>query len=642
VRHAAFLPPALTPRRLVAVDTAELVALEVGGVELVRSAARPQRRSAEAAAEAAAAPARAAPRRAVVAVLGHVDHGKTTLLDSLRQTSVAAREAGGITQHMGAFVVQLPGGGSLTFLDTPGHAAFTAMRARGAACTDIAVLVVAADDGVKPQTREALAHARQAGCPIVVALTKTDKPGADLGRCRVQLLEEGLGTEEAGGSVQVVPVSALTGDGLVQLAEALLLEADMLDLEPQPLGPQDAAAEGEGVVLEARLDRGLGPVATALLRRGWLAPGAAVVAGCQWGRVRVLRDAAGRPMPAGAGPSEPVELLGLRGMPQAGDPLQVVGSEARARRIAAARADRAARGRDWGASTGMEAAEARQAAAAALGPTAGRAARKAARAAAEAEAAAAEAEAAAAAPPCGGELALVLKADVQGTAEALRDALQRLSSPAVAVRILSTAVGAVSESDVLLASACGAPLIAFNVRVPPGVAAAARRAGVRVVEGRVIYALLDAVGDMLAGLAPEHEAEEVVGEADVLQLFAATPARRGAAAPDPLLPPIAGCRVRTGSIRSAERFRLLRDGEATHPGLLAAASIRRHRLEVDSVGRGTECGVQLAALAGAELQLRAGDVLQCVRMVRVRARTEQVEGGGLRVTGEAGALASAA
>lgn len=605
------------------------MALEVGGVELRRAAVRTARKApGDAPVTAAAGAVPFAPaRRAVVAVLGHVDHGKTTLLDCLRHTSVAAREAGGITQHMGAFVVALPGdGGSLTFLDTPGHAAFTAMRARGAACTDIVVLVVAADDGVMPQTREALAHARAAGCPIVVALTKCDKASADVGKARRQLLEEGLATEDAGGSVQVVEVAALSGAGLDALSEALLLEADGLDLRGEGA---DGRGEGEGVVLEARLDRGQGPLAMALLRRGSIQPGCALVAGTQWGRVRALRDASGAPL-AQAGPSEPVEVVGLRGLPQAGDPIQVVASEERARRIAGARAERAARGVTWGTPTSESPSPS---------PSPSQSPRgKAARRAARVEAAAADALSAEAAllPDAPRELALLIKADVQGTAEALRDAVEGLSSAAVRVRALHCGVGPVSENDVALAAACGAPILAFNVRTAAAADAEARRCGVTVASRRVIYHLLDDVGVMLTGLAPEHEAEEVAGEADVLQLFALPAAKKGGAAAGggsaQPQPPVAGCRVRTGSITLGERFRLLRDGVAVHEGLLSCASIRRHRLEVQTVGRGTECGVVLTGWT----DVRSGDVLQCVRTVRVRARTEEVQGGGLRVTDQAG------
>jgi translation initiation factor IF-2 len=631
-------------------DTAELVALELGGVELRRVPARAVRKTAVAGAEAAQAPAAVGVpvRRAVVAVLGHVDHGKTTLLDSLRRTSVAAGEAGGITQHMGAFVVALPsGGGSLTFLDTPGHAAFTAMRARGAACTDICVLVVAADDGVMPQTIEALAHARAAGCPVVVALTKCDKPSAEPARVRRQLLELGLETEDAGGSIQVVEVCAPTGLGLQQLSEALLLEADALDL-------RQLDGDAEGVVLEARLDKGHGPLATALLRKGTLAPGAIVIAGAHWGRVRALRDAAGTAIGT-AGPSDPVEVAGLRSLPSAGDPFQVVSSEERARRITAARADKAAL-----RASGSSSADATAAAETAAAPVGGNArsvgggAKAARRVAREAEkAAAAEvAEAAAAEAEEQRELVVVIKADVQGTGEALRDAVQRLSSPAVSVRVIYCGVGPVSESDVDLAAACGAPILAFNVRTGALTDAAAKRAGVKVVAQRVIYHLLDDVGAMLTGLAPEHEAEEVTGEAEVLQLFAAPVPKKaapsttaadaaaaqgagGAAPPAPRnAPSIVGCRVKAGSIHSSERFRVLRGGQPLHPGLIPCRSIRRLRLEVQSVGRGTECGVLLAG--SPPLDVRPGDVVQCVRIVRVRARTEAVEGGGLRVTDEAG------
>jgi len=570
-------------------------------------------------------------------VLGHVDHGKTTLLDSLRRTSVAAGEAGGITQHMGAFVVALPsGGGSLTFLDTPGHAAFTAMRARGAACTDVCVLVVAADDGVMPQTVEALAHARAAGCPVVVALTKCDKHTAQPARVRRQLLELGLETEDVGGTVQVVEVSALTGAGLTQLSEALLLEADALDL-------RDAGGDGEGVVLEARLDRGHGPLATALLRTGTLTPGCVIVAGSHWGRVRALRDANGKQL-SQAGPSDPVEVAGLRSLPGAGDPIQVVASEERARRITTARAERAAQRAAIaaGGASPVQDSTTSPSGSGASNRAIGGGAKAARRAAREAERAADSGEGGdgrAAEEEQPRELVLIIKADVQGTGEALRDAVQRLSSPVVRVRVLHCGVGPVSESDIDLAAACGAPILAFNVRIGQLVDAAAKQAGVRIAAQRVIYHLLDDVGGMLTGLAPEHEAEEIAGEAEVLQLFVPPAPKKSATASagdgsaSAASPPIAGCRVKTGSIHLGEQFRIVRGGMPLHEGLLPCRSIRRQRLDVQTVGKGTECGVLLGGVGAPDL--RPGDVLQCVRMVRVRARTEAVEGGGLRVTDEA-------
>lgn len=519
-------------------------------------------------------------RRAIVAVMGHVDHGKTTLLDSLRKTSVAAGEAGGITQHIGAFVVELPGGhGSLTFLDTPGHAAFSAMRQRGATATDIAVLVVAADDGVMPQTREAAAHIQAAGVPMVVALTKIDRENADPVRVKNEISSMGIALEEFGGKVQCVPVSAITGAGLSDLEECLVLEADTLDLKTSEVG------KVSGVVLEARLDKGQGPTATGLLESGTLKTGSHVVVGSQYGRIRSLRDAAAKTIDT-VGPSEPFELIGLKGVPSAGDTIINVDSESRAKRISEARAEREAR-----------------------------IIRDAQEVIPETEQTGADVEER-------GHLNVIIKADVQGTAEAVRDSLLGLSTDAVSLKVVYIGVGAITESDISLGAAIGAPVLGFNVRDPPNtLAKLAKQKGVRIVRHRVIYHLLDEVGEMLTGLAPMEEHEQVEGEASVVQIFDMSDKKGNNATI------VAGCVVGQGAMKAGEKFKLFRDGKCLHEDLLDCASMRRHRLEVDSVGKGSDCGISLLNV----VDVRMGDVIQCVSIIKRPLRTVKVESGGARV-----------
>ncbi|CEF98965.1 Translation elongation/initiation factor/Ribosomal, beta-barrel [Ostreococcus tauri] len=517
-------------------------------------------------------------RRGVVAVMGHVDHGKTTLLDSLRKTSVAAGEAGGITQHIGAFVVELPGGnGSLTFLDTPGHAAFSAMRQRGASATDVAVLVVAADDGVMPQTREAAAHIQAAGVPMVVALTKIDRENADPQRVKGEIVSMGIELEEFGGKVQCVPVSAIAGEGLRELEECLVLEAESLELMTSLTGKVD------GVVLEAKLDKGQGPVATGLLKAGTLKVGSHVVVGNQYGRVRSLRNGAGDSL-THIGPAEPFELVGLKGVPSAGDSITMVHSESRAKRICEARAEREAALKSASAEPAPSQSEVN--------------------------------------PEERGHLNVIVKADVQGTAEAVRDALLGLSTDAVGLKVVFMGVGAITESDLNLSAAIGAPVLGFNVREPPNsIAKMAKQKGVRIVRHRVIYHLLDEVGEMLTGLAPMEEHEQVEGEASVMQIFDMSGTKGNNATI------VAGCVVGQGTMKVGEKFKLIRDGVCVHEELLDCASMRRHRLEVDSVGKGSDCGIALADV----VDIRMGDVIQCVSIVRRPLRSVKVESGGSMV-----------
>ena len=575
------------------------------------------------------------PRRAVVAVMGHVDHGKTTLLDALRSTSVAAGEAGGITQHIGAFVVPLRSGGALTFLDTPGHAAFGAMRKRGASVTDVAVLVCAADDGVMPQTREAAAHIIAAECRYVVALTKCDVPGADPERVRGELVAAGIPLETAGGDVQSVEVSAVTGFGMEDLEMALFLEAEALGLT----APDSRATDAAGTVLEARLDKGQGAVVSGLLRRGALAVGDDVVAGKTFGRVRRLRGADGRELDV-VGPSEPFELTGLRAVPAAGDPIQRVVSEERARRVAAAREARAAAAAAAAADATPRVfdlehthapsgergkAAAKKAAAKSKLRASGVGARE------GLESGLLEDEMRSGALGADGSgndrgatnatLCCVVKADVAGTAEAVRDALLSLSTDRVGVKVVYQGTGAVTESDVSLANAVGGVVLAFNVKHGAETEKLAKAENVLVVRRTVIYHLLDAVGEMLGGMAPETLTEEVYGEAEVRQVFDLS-SRRGNKANL-----VAGCVVTKGSLDGDEKFRVVRGGAAAHDGLLDASSIRRHRLEVRVVGKGTDCGVNFVGFT----DIRPGDVVQCVRFVKKKAAVEKVQTGGSRV-----------
>ncbi|KAG7673496.1 hypothetical protein KSW81_006703 [Nannochloris sp. 'desiccata'] len=502
------------------------------------------------------------PRPAVVTVMGHVDHGKTTLLDALRSTSVAAREAGGITQHVGAFEVSMPGSGqSLTFLDTPGHAAFTAMRARGAAVTDLVVLVVAADDGVMPQTKEALAHAQAAGCPIVVAITKCDMPSANPEKVRRQLASAGLPLEGQGGNVQAIEVASPTGKGLPELEEALLLEGEMLELTADPMVP------ATGTVIEAKLDRGQGPLATLIITRGTLKTGQFVVVGSEWGKIRALRSPGGELVDKdGVLPGRPVEIVGLKGLPLAGDEMMAVATEERAQRVSKARTDR---------SEGT-----RRAALARIQPPL------------------------AAVGPNGEEqrtIPIVVKADVQGSAEAVRDALLSMSSKEVRVQVVHAGVGPITLSDVGLAVPSGAKVIGFNVKVAADAEAEAKLHGVEVLTRRVIYELLGDVGSLIEGLTPRALEEVVVGQAQVLAMFKASLDKKGKEKRT-----IAGCRVGEGTMKSGLKVKVLRGGEVIAEGI--CNSLRRHKLDVDTVGHGSECGLGVEGFD----DFQAGDMLHCV------------------------------
>ena len=502
------------------------------------------------------------PRPPVVTVMGHVDHGKTSLLDALRHANVVSGEAGGITQHIGAYQVAAPSGGKITFIDTPGHAAFTQMRARGAKVTDIVVLVVAADDGVMPQTVEAINHAKAARVPIIVAINKIDKPDAKPERVRTELLQHEVQVESFGGDVVDVEVSAKNGTNLDKLLEMIALQAELLELKTNP----DRAAEG--TVIEAKLDRGRGPVATVLVQRGTLHTGDIVVAGAEWGRVRALINDLGANVKE-AGPSVPVEVLGFNGTPEAGDRVAVVESEARAREI-----------------TEYRARQKRERQAARMG-TAGRtlvdmmrdlkagAGRK--------------------------EFPLVVRADVQGSAEAIVGALEKVGNDEVAARVIQAGVGGISESDVTLAEASGAIILGFNVRAHKEAREAAERAGIEIRYYNIIYDLVDDVKAAMSGLLAPTLREERLGEAQVLEVFNVSKVGK-----------VAGCRVLDGVVQRGAHVRLIRDNVVIHEGKLS--QLKRFKDDAREVTSGQDCGMAFENYQ----DMRAGDIIECYRVEEVK------------------------
>jgi translation initiation factor IF-2 len=501
------------------------------------------------------------PRPPVVTIMGHVDHGKTSLLDALRSTNVAAGEAGGITQHIGAYQVKLESGARITFLDTPGHEAFTAMRARGANVTDIVVLVVAADDGVMPQTVEAIHHAKAAQVPIIIAINKIDKPGANITRIRNDLLQHELVVEELGGDILAVEVSATQKTNLDKLEEAILLQAEILELRANPDRP------AEGVVIEAKLDQGRGAVATLLVQRGSLKVGDIVVAGGEWGRVRALADDT-RAKINSAGPSSPVEVLGLSGAPAAGDEFAVVENESRARELTDFRQRRARDARVVGAPrSSVEQLFTRLQAGAAR------------------------------------ELAVIIKADVQGSAEAIKASLDKLSTDEVAIRVLHSGVGGINESDVTLAKASNALVVGFDVRANPQARDLAARDGVEIRYYSIIYQLIDEVKALMSGMLAPETRETVLGHATVLEVFTISKVGK-----------IAGCRVSDGIIRRSSMVRLLRDSVVVHQGRLA--SLKRFKEDTREVREGYECGISLENFQ----DVKQSDVIECYEVEQV-ART---------------------
>ena len=477
------------------------------------------------------------PRAPVVTIMGHVDHGKTSLLDYIRRSRVAAGEAGGITQHIGAYHVETPRG-MITFLDTPGHAAFTAMRARGATATDIVILVVAADDGVMPQTKEAIAHAKSAGVPLVVAMNKIDKPGINLERLKGELVAESVVPEDFGGDTPFVPVSAKTGDGVDSLLEQVLLQAEVLELK----APTEALAKG--LVIEAKLDKGRGPVATVLVQSGTLKRGDVVLAGSSYGRVRAMLDEDGKSCQE-AGPSIPVEIQGLTEVPQAGDEFMVLSDERRAREIATFRQGKyrevtlnrrqAAKLENIFENVGEGAAQA---------------------------------------------LPLIIKADVQGSQEALSQSLVKLSTAEVKVQVVHGAVGGISESDVNLAIASKAVIIGFNVRADAGARKLAENNDVDIRYYNIIYDAVDDVKAAMTGMLAPEQREEVIGSAEIRTVFVASK-----------IGTVAGCMVTAGVVKRDARFRLLRDNVVIYTGELE--SLKRMKDDVREVKEGFECGIKL-------------------------------------------------
>ena len=493
-----------------------------------------------------------APRAPVVTIMGHVDHGKTSLLDALRQTDVAAGEAGGITQHIGAYQVKLHGGQAITFLDTPGHAAFTAMRSRGAKVTDIVVLVVAADDGVMPQTVEALNHAKAAKVPIIVAINKIDKPDANPNRVRTELLTHEIVTETMGGDTQSVEVSATKKINLDKLEEAILLQAEILDLKAS------VKRAASGAVIEAKLDKGRGPVATVLVQRGTVRVGDIVVAGAEWGRVRALVNDRGEQVQS-AGPSTPVEILGLSSPPEAGEDFAVVDDEARAREVAdfRARKKREARTTQTSRASLEQLVAQRQKGEAKVLP-------------------------------------IIVKGDVQGSVEAIAGAVQQLSTSEVQAQVLHAAVGGVTESDVILARASGAPIIAFNVRANTQARERAKRDDVEIRYYSIIYNIVDDMKAVMSGLLAPELRETFLGNAEILEIFNITKVGK-----------VAGCRITDGVVRRGAKVRLIRDNVVIHEGSLS--TLKRFKDEVREVQAGQECGMAFENYQ----DMQKGDVIEC-------------------------------
>jgi translation initiation factor IF-2 len=501
-------------------------------------------------------------RPPVVTVMGHVDHGKTSLLDALRSADVAAGEAGGITQHIGAYQVEMPDGARITFIDTPGHEAFTAMRARGASVTDIVVLVVAADDGVMPQTIEAIRHAKAANAPLIVAINKMDKDDANPARVRQELLSYEVVVEEMGGETQDVEVSATKKTGLDKLVEAIALQAEILDLKANP------HRAAEGTVIESRLDRGRGPVATVLVQKGSLKQGDIVVAGAEWGRVRAMLDDKARPVTE-AGPSAPVEILGLAGVPSAGEPFVVVENEARAREIAEFRT-RKLRDKAAGVTAGARGTLDEMLARIQAGEQK--------------------------------EVAVLIKADVQGSAEAIQATVLKLAHEEVKVRVLHAAVGQITESDIQLAKASNAYVLAFNVRATSQARDLATREGVDIRYYSIIYEVSDDIEKLVQGKVAPKAREKFLGYAEVRKVFTITRVGK-----------VAGCMVTDGLVKRGSGVRVLRDNVVIHNGELS--QLKRFKDDVREVARGYECGLSFANFH----DLQEGDVIECFETEMVPA-----------------------
>ena len=509
------------------------------------------------------------PRPPVVTVMGHVDHGKTSLLDALRKTNIATSEKGGITQHIGAYQVITESGERVSFIDTPGHAAFTSMRARGAKVTDIVVLVVAADDGVKPQTIEALSHAKAAQVPIIVALNKMDKVDADPLRVKNELLAHEIIAEDMGGETQFVEISALKGEGLAALLESILLQAELLELKANP------DREANGVVIEAKLEKGRGAVATILIQRGTLRTGDIFVVGEESGRVRALLNDRGEVLMA-ATPSMPVEILGANGVPAAGDMFNVMENEAKAREIANYRQNKARHTRTTNAARSSLDQMLKQ-----IKETDMK------------------------------ELLLVIKTDVQGTAEAITQAIEELSNEEVRARVIHAGVGGVTESDITLAAASQAPVIGFNVRANAQARNLAEQTGIEIRYYNVIYDLVDDMKAAMAGLLTPDKREIRLGNAEILEIFDISKSNK-----------IAGCRVADGLVRRGARVRLIRDDVVVHEGHLN--SLRRFKDEVKEVNAGQECGMGVENYE----DLKPGDVIECYEIEEIARTLDDVSQAG--------------
>ncbi|MBI4724824.1 MAG: translation initiation factor IF-2, partial [Rhodomicrobium sp.] len=498
------------------------------------------------------APESLKPRAPVVTIMGHVDHGKTSLLDAIRHANVVAGEAGGITQHIGAYQVHTAEGYPITFIDTPGHAAFTAMRARGAKVTDIVILVVAADDGVMPQTVEAINHAKAAGVPIIVAINKIDKPDADPLRVRTDLLSHDIVVESMGGDTLEVEVSAKQKTNLDKLLSAIHLQAEVLELTANPDRP------AEGIVIEAKLERGRGPVGTVLIQRGTLKVGQLIVAGRAWGRVRALIDDKGENVFT-AGPSAPVEVLGFDSAPEAGDQLAVVESEARARELTEYRVRKLRDVRAVGAGARTLEQMMKQAA---------KGGKK--------------------------EFLLIVKGDVQGSVEAINAALEKLGTDEVEARIIHWAVGGITSSDMALAEASGAVIIAFNVRADAQAKQQAERDGIEIRYYNIIYDLVDDVKKAMSGLLAPITREEFLGNAQILEVFNISKIGK-----------VAGCRVTEGKVERGAGVRLIRDNVVIHEGKLS--TLKRFKDEVREVPGGQECGMAFENYQ----DIKQGDIIEC-------------------------------
>jgi len=545
-----------TINQVIDADTAELVATEFGH-RVRRVAAADIETGIEGVPD---DPESLQARAPVVTVMGHVDHGKTSLLDALRKTDVAAHEAGGITQHIGAYQVKAPSGQPITFIDTPGHAAFTEMRARGANITDIVVLVVAADDGIMEQTVEAIQHAKAADVPIIVAINKIDKPDSKPERVRQELLQHGIVAESMGGEVQTIEVSAKERTNLDKLAEGIMLQAEILELKANPDRP------GTGAVIEARLERGRGAVATILIQRGTVHVGDIFVAGTEWGRVRALVNDHGDNIDS-AGPSMPVEVLGLQGTPQPGEQFIVVENETKARQVSEfrrqnqrdAQAKLASRGTLEQMFSKIAAGESK-------------------------------------------ELALVVKSDVQGSLEAIVGSLSKLKNDEVSVRVLHQAVGGINESDVTLARASSAMIIGFNVRANPQARDMARRDGIDIRYYSIIYNVIDDINAALKGMLSPTLREKFIGYAEIREVFSISKAGK-----------VAGCMVTEGMVRRGAKVRLLRDNVVIHEGSLK--TLKRFKDEVREVKEGYECGMAFENYDNIE----KGDMIECFEMEQVSA-----------------------